>query len=253
MSTDFTGKNKGITNDSLYMTLSDKLSQYLNVDRDKLYRKYAEKNLCEGCGNWTFFDRYNKEFDSNDYTGNKFTDIAIIKETIGREEFSSKDISTADERRDKLFSLCSGLIENNLCESFSITGLFPHLDCPGEIISIEGVSGAIPCIGEDGAYETLYANISYTDSCGEGLIEPVPYYPSGWDSSLSGDITVKSTLDDLKYGVDAEYHWTIRRNANQVTIDPTTSGMTSAYLNVATLSTAFKPDINVELSYDEKD
>lgn len=252
MSTDFKGNNESITADDLYLSLSDCLGKCLNVPREKVYGHYTAIGKCEGHGSWPHYARYNVRCGSNDYVGDAFDNLVILREAVGKEELLSRDIGTAQARRDRLTADCAPLIQDGLCDGFTISGLFPHLDVPGAVVDIRGVSGVIPCVDPSPRkYETLYAMVSYTDSCGCGLQEPVPYYPAEWDSDPSKEIFLKSTLDDAKFGVSAEYRWGITKNADSVAVSDDTAGMDGPCVRIGTLSSAIDPGVTVTFSYSE--
>ena len=246
MSSDFTtGKNKSISKEGLYLKLCDTLSQKLNIPREKLYSFYAENGLCSGGVSWDYFDRYNKEFDSNTYSENAFDDLVILSAAVDKDEFLDKTNETVESRRSSILNQCSGMMNSHLCNRFSLTGLFPHLDRPDEIISIDGISGVIPCYLN--GYETLYANITYSDSCGCNIPEPVPSYPIGYE----GNILVKNSMDETYEAETASYHWEITENPENIVLHEETSGMTSNHLILATSTDAVIPEIKVSLTYEE--
>jgi len=254
MSSDFKGRNESITSDDLYLYLSDCMWRHLGISREHLYEHFISIGKCEGSGSWEYFDRYNKKFNSNDYVGNSFDNALILSRAVGKQEYLSRSVDTAQTRRESISTACSSFIQDGLCDSFTISSVFPHLDCVDSIVEIKGVSGFIPCVEPPPAkYETLYAMISYTDSCGNGYSEPVPYYPISWDDDPSKNVFIKSTLENSTYGIDAEYHWEITRNANEVQISVDTASMDKAYIEIGTLSSAFEPEISVSLTYTEND
>lgn len=245
MSTDFTtGKNKKISKDDLYLMTSNIMSNILNVDRNILYTFYKNNNECPGSGQWDYFDRYVKKYNSNNYTNNKLDDLIVLSAAVDKVEFLDKSDSTINSRKNKLESLCSSFIKEGKCNNFKLSSFIPHLDKPNEIDSFHRTSGIIPCIEK--GYETLTPYITYTDSCGCNYIEPAPQYPINYpDEQLFRKLANEYEADT------AEYQWKITSNVDQINISPATSSMKENHLDIATLSTATLDSIEIEITYTE--
>lgn len=253
MSTDFKGNNESITTVDLYLALSDCMSKYLNVDRDSVYAHYIKVGKCSEVPNnsWAYFDRYCKRWNSNDYVGNEFDNLLILKEAINKPEYLDVNLSSVQSRKDSLNSACSSFIQNGLCDNFTVSGYFPHLDCPGAVETIVGDD--IPCVLPNGNYATFYAVVKYYDSCGCGVEEPVPYYPTSYDidPNYSEKLFFKRTDEDAQYNVSAEYSWEIIKNADEVVVSLDTNSMKEPTLRLGTLSTAIEPNIELSFIYTE--
>ena len=247
MSTDFTGSNKSISKESLYLMSADKLGSMLGVSRDKMHDFYKRIGKCSCSAEWGYYDRYTKTVNSNTYTSSALDDILILSASVGKEELLSKDVETAESRKAFIKNECSGLIEHGLCNDFELTGCFPHLDTPDQINSIV-IDGDIKCIIDDNPFGTVHAKIGYTDSCGAGTVEPVPYYPL---STSVENLFEKDTIEDPLYNLSGvEYLWSIENSGN-VEISEATSSMTLDHFDAATRSTAVDTAIRISLSYTE--
>lgn len=245
MSTDFTtGKNKNISKDDLYLMKCDVLSKILNLSHKNLYNFYKSKGECAGSGQWSYYDRYTNEYNSNDYVGNPLDNILILSAAVDKEEFLDKSDETVESRKNLLMRLCSSYIEENKCNNFNLSGLFPHLD-KVDNITINSVSGFIPCI--EVGYETFIPVLTYCDSCGQGYPEPVPEYPIGY----TGNMFEKLGNQNQYRTENSEFEWQITRNADQAIISPETASMNLGYIEIAALSTASLDDIDLEIKYSE--
>ena len=249
MSTDFTtGRNVSISNNDLYLLASDKIATLLGVDRSDLYAFYKRTGRCSGNGDFGYYDRYMKVSNSNDYTGNPLDDIYVLAAAVDQEIMLDKAPSSITVRRDFIMDKCSGLIAEGLCDDFTLTGCFPHLDMPDGINSF-AISGEIRCIDKENPYGVVHAKIGYTDSCGVGVIEPVPYYPL--DMPVSA-LMEKDTLEDSKYGLSGvEYRWVLD-NPDDIVVSEATSSMTCDHIDVATSRTAISYTVVVSLVYTER-
>jgi hypothetical protein len=255
MSTDFTtGRNTQIGKDDLYLKISDVMSKYLGVNRQTLYQNYINAGKCDGNGNWALYNRYNTNdidngcIDSNTYTDNDVDDLVVLKASIEKEALLDKDPSTAENRKQIIENACSALINDGLCNNFSLTGAFPHLDMPDSVISID-IDGTIKCIEniQNNEFANAHAIIKYTDSCGCGIQEPVPYYPPG---QAYENPFIKDTKDDAIYGINASYLWEIT-GEEDIVVSDATSSMIENHLELATGTTATNSRIRISLTYTE--
>lgn len=258
MSTDFTtGKNKKITDECTFLMLSNKLGQLFNEfnkDRDFFYDLYKDENLFESTltdknSRWKLFKRYEG---SNNYTNNVFDNVHILHSSIDNEDILDKKNETIDERKNLILNKCHLKIKNGICSNFQLTGFFPHLDKPNEILSIESVSGDIPCF--EFGYTSIYATLNYSDSCGMNYIEPVPAYNefSYVNDKIINDKFIFNTLNDINiFSIDEEpsFEWQILENSVDVIVK--NNEYNSNIIEIATLSTAISPTITLNLTYTE--
>lgn len=249
MSSDFTtGKNKKIGKDDLYLMVSDVMSDILDINRDTIYKFYSSRGECPGKGQWGYFDRYVKLYNSNNYTNNRLDDLIVLSAAMNNPEFLDRSDSTINSRKFNLLSLCSSFIKEGKCNDFKLSGFIPHLDRPNEIDSFQLKIGEVPCIEK--GYETLTPYITYTDSCGCNYIEPVPQFPLDYPS----DQLFRKLASDDQYKADtANFKWEIVSNKEQVKISPSTTSMKEDHLDIATLSTAVLDitDVEIEVTYSE--
>ena len=159
-------------------------------------------------------------------------------------ELYDKDNSTEsiNERKSLIINNINLYKQYNLCNEINLTGFFPHLDIVDEIISIRSLSGEIPCweLGED----TIYAEITYTDSCHissdeNKCLEPVP--------NLNETKFIRNTLTDIEAN-GTEYKWSITSNNDQIQI---IGKLTNKTLKVAAVPSAYLDSISINLEYSE--
>jgi hypothetical protein len=260
MSTDFTtGENKRINEECTYLMLSDKLGKLflnknINLDRNYFYDKFKEEQLFTGTLNneesrWALFTRYKG---SNDYTNNKFDDVIILNMIQDNKQFLNVKDDSLEKRKKLLNSCCSSYIKDGYCSDFSekITGFFPHLDRPGDIISIISTSGSIPCI--EFGYATLYANITYEDSCGMNHAQPVPTYKdfsfNVETDTIENEKWNYNTLNDISPNY-ATYNWKVIENSIDIKIKDNITNQKT--IQIATLSSASNNEIKISLEYSE--
>lgn len=150
MSTDFTtGNNKKITSETTYLVLSDKLGELfqdknINLDRNFFFKKFSDQKLFKETLNneetrWNLLTRYKN---SNDYTSNKFDDVIILNMVSDKYEMLDVKSDSIETRKELIESCCSSYIKNGYCSNFinELTGFFPHLDRPGDIVSMISTS-----------------------------------------------------------------------------------------------------------------
>jgi hypothetical protein len=268
MSSDFiTGKNKKISKENSFLMLSDKLGSLFkeyNLDRNFFYDLYAEEKLFEPTLTgefepirWNLFTRYKN---SNNYSSNKFDDVYILQKAADNENLLDKTEETIESRKNIILNECSRLIENGICmyPNFQLTGLFPHLDKPNKIVTIDGIKDGepiidIPCF--EYGFATFYATIDYTDSCGGIIKEPVPTYTN---YTIDDDIVLNdkfeiNTLTDMEIFQNSEiyptFSWSIENNSTEVMIE--NNEFNSNVISIAALSTAIFPTIDLKLTYTE--
>lgn len=150
MSTDLTtGNNKKITSETTYLVLSDKLGELfqnknIDLDRDFFFEKFSKNKLFEETlmfpeNRWKLLSRYKN---SNDYTSNKFDDVIILNMVSDKHEMLDIKSDSIESRKELIESCCSSYIKNGYCSNFinELTGFFPHLDRPGDIVSMISTS-----------------------------------------------------------------------------------------------------------------
>ena len=258
MSTDFTtGKNKKITNESTFLMLSNKLGNLFkdyNLDRDFFYDLYKNKNLFDSTltdkqTRWKLFKRYE---DSNAYTDNVFDNVHILNSAIDNDEILDKKDATINERKTIILNNCKSKIDNGICSNFQLTGFFPHLDKPYKILSIESTSGDIPCF--EYGFTTIYATLNYSDSCGMEYIEPMPIYNNYTyeNNKITNDKLSFNTMTDINLFDKNEmpsFKWEIVENSVDVIVK--NNEYNSNTIELATLSSAISPSIELKLIYTE--
>lgn len=258
MSSDFTtGCNKIITDESTFLMLSNKLGKLFEeygLDRNYFYDLYKNENLFVSTLNdetdrWKLFKRYET---SNNYTNNAFDNVHILNSSTNNDLILDKNEETINDRKLLILNNCKTKIENGICSDFQLTGFFPHLDKPCEILSIESTSGDIPCF--EYGYTTIYALINYSDSCGMNYYEPVPLYKDYTfvNDKINEDKYELNTLTDIAIFQNDEkqpiFNWEIVENS----IDVIVSGnYNSNTIKIATLSAAISPTISLNLTYTE--
>ena len=266
MSSDFTtGKNKVITKECSFLMLSDKLGTLFkdyNLDRNFFYNLYKDENLfistlTDESTRWNLFTRYKS---SNNYSSNKFDDVYILQKAADKADLLDKTDETIDSRKSIILNECSTLIKNGVClnQNFQLTGFFPHLDKPNKIVNIEGIKDGEPCTSipcfENG-FATFYATIDYTDSCGKESLEPVPLYTN---YTINNDIISNekydlNTLEDMNLfnnsDIQPTFNWSIEKNSIDVMV--INNKFDSNTIEIATLSTAIEPYIELKLTYTE--
>lgn len=260
MSTDFTtGNNKKITSESTYLVLSDKLGKLfkdknIDLDRNFFFDKFAKnklfsKTLNDEDSRWKLLARYRN---SNNYTSNKFDDVIILNSVNNKEQFLSLSDETIDSRKSLINSYCSSYIKDGYCSDFSnqLTGFFPHLDKPGDIISMVSTSGGIPCF--EFGYGTIYANITYEDSCGQNVLQPVPTYKDYSYNKTTDEIDEDkwsyNTLNDIAPEY-ATFKWEVLENSVDIMIKDNV--VNRNIVEIATLSSASNDQIKLSLTYAE--
>jgi hypothetical protein len=266
MSSDFTtGKNKVITKECSFLMLSDKLGTLFkdyNLDRNFFYNLYKDEDLFDSTltdesSRWDLFTRYKL---SNNYSSNKFDDVYILQKSAEKSDLYDKTNETIDSRKALILNECSTLIENGICmyPNFQLTGFFPHLDKPNKITSIDGVKDGngcqnVPCF--EYGFATFFATIDYTDSCGKEIQEPVPFYN---DYTVNEDVILNekyflNTLDDIELlnsaNIKPTFSWSIETNSSDVMVK--NDKFDSNVIEIATVSGATAPSINLKLTYTE--
>lgn len=252
MSSDFSGKNSSIKSDDLFMMMSDTLASRLRTTRELLIRFYQDNGVCGNEDSLEIFDRYNTDpFDSNAYSDNEFDDISILDQAIGKEELLDKELSSAPQRKEIIENACSSLQQNGLCNDFTLSSFFPHLDCAKEIIAL-GNDRSIECADLQN-YSIIYGQITYCASCDESFQEPSPYYPADFIDGRDGrSILIRDTRDDAKYQIcNSKYRWEIVENESNVVIYESTASMDKNVLSVATSPAAITQSIKVALEFSE--
>lgn len=172
MSTDFTGNNSHIDEESLIRMSADVLGRILGINRDSIFNFYVAKGKCNADGDWRFYDRYSS---FNEYSGNKLDDLIMLRECVKETEFEDKNLSSVVDRRAALkesladeistrrCNLISTMLEQKDSDGIHYSMMIPHLDIP-DTISIDASRQDSIC-ELSGIYNILTPEIDYTDSC----------------------------------------------------------------------------------------
>ena len=245
MSTDFTGLNASIDNDSLMRMSAAVIGRLLNIDRDMIYQHYKNIGKCSGNGSWGYYDRYEA---ANAYTGNKLDDLVELSAAVSQSTtFNSKDPGTAESRRNLLKGMLSDKITVGRCDDITSqisTGMIPHLDIPDTITILMSRENAV--CEESGVWDVLTPVIDYTDSCGCGRSMPVPHYPDDYQGNI---LEINGESEYIPS--EADFTWNILKGADDIIISDATASKHENTLEISTKNTAFLSSVEIEVSYAE--
>ena len=111
-------------------------------------------------------------------------------------------------------------------------------------------SGGIPCF--EFGYGTIYANITYEDSCGQNALQPVPTYKDYSYNKTTDEIDEDkwsyNTLNDIAPEY-ATFKWEVLENSVDIMIKDNV--VNRNIIEIATLSSASNDQIKLSLTYSE--